>query len=267
MDTPEQSFYLRSSFVFAYGTTPAEAMRAHAILAQFDENAALLTSRDQAWHYKQKFGFHYADLDSSDPVQASLKEFGKTRDRRIEVLARTSPVHHFIEPSGYLLIAIGAIAGSIGSGFGQEIGKDLWTLTKSKWRILKSNISSFRRRLRHEKKQGQVEEKEIVSAKQRSLAELFDNLSTLYNPKTEWNPVIVLQIRQEHVTFVIEPRVPRQAIEQAERLITSSRSKLNVPLRWHRDAKQWLSIEKSLDNEQSLLELRQDINKVLRGGQ
>lgn len=243
-------------------------MRAHAILAQFDENAALLTSRDQAWHYKQKFGFRYADLDSSDPVQASLKEFGKTRDRRIEVLASTSPALHFVEPSGYLLIAIGAIAGSIGSGLGQEIGKDLWTLTKSKWRILKSKVGRFWRSLPNEEKQAQVDEKEVASVKQRSLVELFDNLCSLYNPKTDWNPVIVLQIRQEHVTFVIEPRVPKQAVEQAEHLIlTSSRSELNVPLRWHRDAKQWLPIQKSLDNEQALLELRQQINKVLRGKQ
>lgn len=232
------NFSSSASFVFASGTTAAQAMQFHRAVAEFAPSVTLRARPDEEWHYGDKFGFEYIELDSAEPVQAALKEVSDARNERIKSEAQTSRQFNFTEPLSFVLIVLTAI----GAGAASEVGKDLWSGVKGGVRWLWSRVRQGR---------------EPPSA----FARLFEDLGRYHDRKSTWNPVVLFRVARVRLTFVVEPGMPKEAIKQAERLINRpKRNMVDVPLRWNRDRSKWLPLPGAFRSEDTWRELRGDIS-------
>lgn len=131
-----------ASFVFAYNTTASRAMEIQKIGLNFEPNLYLRARRADEWHYRDRFGFRYADMDGGDPLQAALMNMSSERDARVRAIVRAEGpfILQSVDPMPVILIVLGAIS----AGIAQEAGKDIWA-------GLKIAAAWLWRRLRREK--------------------------------------------------------------------------------------------------------------------
>lgn len=228
--------------VFAFETTPDNALQIHSLVAKFVPSVSLKALPNQKRLYEDKFGFEYEELDSSDPVSAALKNMSDERQAKRASANLGGNIRYSMDYPNLIYIALGAI----GAGITGEIGKDLWSSVKIIWKRLWNWLQQ------NEKEPSQFER-------------LITDLQMFLRTKKALNVVILLQIRKARLTFIIDPCLPKKAIKQAEHILNRPKQNfLDSPLRWDRDHNKWLPDMNAILTEEALRELRADIQKLVR---
>jgi hypothetical protein len=235
-------------FVLAIGTTPAQALQAHATLRALDETAELRgrRARFDQWHYKG-FGFRFVDLDADDPIEGPIARTVAAAEQRLEAEAEAEFTSgrftsRFVVPVSVIVAVVPAIA----SGMIGAAGGDLW-------KVVKRSVAAGWRRLR-----GRPAPQE-----DRPLPRLLEELAEFYRDKGPIFGPLLLRLPDVRITLLVEPDLPERAKRAAERRIAAgaagSGGATERPLRWDRQRRDWLELDDDWAEERPLRELAREI--------